>query len=63
MITENHPCDPDTKERFSVMDRITVKNYYAKMADILKFRKFRNNCHKLNKFLLNTICKCCKKQK
>ena len=43
MIVENHPCDPDTKGRFSLTDRVTVKNFYRKLFDIccvLKFLKF-----------------------
>jgi len=39
LITENHPVDPDTKESFSIMDRITIKSYYSKLFDICGFRK------------------------
>ena len=31
-IEENHPRDPDTKERFSIFTRITVKDFGAKIA-------------------------------
>lgn len=39
MITENHPCDPDTKQRFSLSSRITVRNYYKKLFDLCCFLK------------------------
>lgn len=28
-----HPVDPETKEKFSVFERITVKEYRAKLGD------------------------------
>ena len=39
MITENHPCDPDTKQRFPLSSRITVRNYYKKLFDLCCFLK------------------------
>lgn len=33
VIEQNHPVDPETKEKFSAQDRITVKDYLAKMSD------------------------------
>jgi hypothetical protein len=34
LIEYNHPCDPNTKEKFSIMERINVKNYGAKLVDM-----------------------------
>ena len=33
VITTYHPVDPETKKSFSVKDRITVRDYGAKMSD------------------------------
>lgn len=34
IISSLHPVDPETKERFKISDRITVKDYYAKLSDV-----------------------------
>jgi hypothetical protein len=34
LIEYNHPCDPNTKEKFSIMERINVRNYGAKLVDM-----------------------------
>lgn len=31
-IEDNHPVDPDTKEQFGLFERITVKDYWAKIG-------------------------------
>ena len=33
-IEIKHPCDPDTKQKFSISDRITIKNFGPKLMDI-----------------------------
>ena len=67
MIVENHPVDPDTRERFSLTDRVTVRNYAKKLFDVcclLKlFKLQRELMRKIKDLLLGTICKCCKKEK
>ena len=60
MIVDNHPVDPDTKERFSLSSRVTVRNYGTKLFDvcgvvrIMKIQKTVVN--KTKAVLLNTIC-------
>jgi hypothetical protein len=34
VIEIKHPCDPDTKQKFSISDRITIKNFGPKLMDI-----------------------------
>jgi len=34
MITENHPVDPNTQEKFAFGERLTVKNYNKKLFDV-----------------------------
>ena len=67
MIVENHPCDPNTGERFPIGDRVTVKNFYKKLFDICMILK----CIKMQKKLVTKIknfidtyfCECCKRVK
>jgi hypothetical protein len=49
-----HPVDPESKEKFSVFDRITVKDYRAKLTDFcfcyqcgIECKKFK---HKVKKY-------------
>ena len=67
MIIENHPSDVDTLKRFPIFSRVTVKNYYKKLFDIcciLKIMKVQKDVvFSIKKFLLSTICKCCKRKK
>ena len=34
MIVANHPCDPDTRQRFPIGTRVTVKDYFTKIFDV-----------------------------
>jgi len=34
MIISNHPVDPDSQEKFKIIERITVKDYEKKILDI-----------------------------
>jgi len=48
-IAESHPVHPKTKESFSLKDRVTVKDYEAKLYDAFYFyfcRKKMNKCCK-----------------
>ena len=60
MIVDNHPVDPDTKERFPLGSRVTVRKYATKLFDVcglLKIMKLqRTVVGKIKAVLLNTIC-------
>ena len=43
VISQRHPLDPETKDRFSVKDRVTVNEYEAKLSDMCY-------CYAANKF-------------
>ena len=36
VICTMHPVDPDSKEKFDIRDRITVKDYYQKVTDFMQ---------------------------
>lgn len=67
MIIENHPCDPDTNERFSLTSRITVKDYGKKIFDVCCLYKLfkiqKAFVGRVKKYLLDNICTCCKAEK
>lgn len=43
VISQRHPLDPETKDRFSIKDRVTVIEYEAKLSDMCY-------CYAANKF-------------
>jgi len=48
-IAEKHPVDPTSKLKFSIKDRITVKDYDSKLSDLFYFyytKKYIKNCCK-----------------
>jgi hypothetical protein len=51
VIEENHPLDPKTKERFSLRDRVTVKDYESKIADLFYFYNVRQFFRRCCKFI------------
>jgi len=67
MIIENHPCDPDTNERFSLTNRITIKDYGKKVFDFCclykMFKIQKAFVNKVKKFILDKLCTCCKREK
>jgi len=50
-IEENHPVDPKTKQKFSLRDRITVKDFESKLSDLFYFYFFRQKIKNCYKFL------------
>ena len=44
-IITMHPVDPATKEKFPYADRITVKDYFSKLTDVM-------GCYQVRLFLL-----------
>ena len=46
-----HPVDPDTKDKFKVSDRITVKDYYQKLSDIFCCYAIAQYFKRFKKFL------------
>ena len=51
VICSLHPVDPETKQSFSIQDRICVKDYYAKLSDICCCYAIRQNIVKGTKFI------------
>ena len=51
VICTLHPVDPETKESFNISDRITVKDYYAKLSDICCCYALRQHIVKGTKFI------------
>jgi len=41
-ISINHPADPDTKQKFSIYERFTIKDYAGRLSDICF-------CHKIGR--------------
>lgn len=53
-IATNHPVSPNTGEKFSIFDRITVKDFYLKLLDMFgcirfygSYRDFKKKCYKI----------------
>ena len=53
VIAQRHPIDPETKKQFSMKDRVTVREYGAKISDACFCYAADQACKKLKKYLKN----------